>query len=174
MYSSPSREPTEKQDQIAFLRLQSQLKLKGSWESIFEKYGKDIDSDIVDLETGSIVENKGVLENCEVHTFGGTWKEEKPKEESSEDEFGSLLNTPTRKPPVKQPVTTGHRHKRKALNDLSSRRRVMDRTLMAMDRRAYCYSYLHRPLYEEEDDYEDDYPPSPIVYKKRPSDYYFV
>jgi hypothetical protein len=47
-------------EELNFLRFKSQFRLKTSWERIFEKYGREFDSDEVDLMTGEVCNtNKG-------------------------------------------------------------------------------------------------------------------
>jgi hypothetical protein len=41
-------------EELNFRRFKSQFRLKLSWERIFEKYGRDFDSDEIDLQTGEV------------------------------------------------------------------------------------------------------------------------
>ncbi|KAK9450050.1 centromere protein Scm3-domain-containing protein [Limtongia smithiae] len=53
---------------LAEARLQSSNKLKSAWEEIFRKYGRDLsnDTDVVDIITGEIIEDRGHLAGLEV------------------------------------------------------------------------------------------------------------
>lgn len=71
-------------EDIEKLRQESQGRLKGAWEMILDKYSCDHpDSDVVDLVTGEIVEDKGHLRYAPVTVFGRSSGDE--IEESMED-----------------------------------------------------------------------------------------
>jgi hypothetical protein len=65
----PEQPPAE---HLNFLRFKSQFRLKTSWERIFEKYGREFDSDEVDLVTGQVVVDRGYIRNAPIISMGCT------------------------------------------------------------------------------------------------------
>src|SRR5439155_15827271 len=63
--ASPNADASDNSSEFEFqeLRSQNDLRLKSTFEAIFEKYGKDFTGigDEIDLETGEIVVNNGHL-----------------------------------------------------------------------------------------------------------------
>lgn len=99
MFSSPCISNKQHSDKIAFMRLQSQLKLKSSWEQLIEKYAQNFkNSDIIDIQTGKIVVDKGHLRSTEIPQFGGDESDSltESKDESDTDILDTLIN-PERK-----------------------------------------------------------------------------
>ncbi|KND02132.1 uncharacterized protein SPPG_02626 [Spizellomyces punctatus DAOM BR117] len=71
---------------VAHQRLQSQLRLKMAWESIYEKYGQEFhDADEIDLEKEEIVVDKGWVRNHGVHVFGKVFYQSEDAELRSDD-----------------------------------------------------------------------------------------
>ncbi|KAJ3193944.1 hypothetical protein HK101_003792 [Irineochytrium annulatum] len=58
---------------VETLRVQSRERLKRSWESIFERYGKDFEdeADEIDIRTGRLVVDRGFVRGTPTKPFGG-------------------------------------------------------------------------------------------------------
>lgn len=74
------------------LRFKAQFRLKLSFEKIFEKYGKEIESDEIDLNTGEIVVDHGTLSSLDWKPMGANVEEINDEElEYCRDLFDSLV-----------------------------------------------------------------------------------
>lgn len=67
-------------NEMDYLRFKSQFRLKLSFEKIFEKYGREFQSDEIDLETGEIVVDHGVLSNLNWQPLGNNVEDIKDEE----------------------------------------------------------------------------------------------
>ncbi|KAK9722171.1 hypothetical protein K7432_002889 [Basidiobolus ranarum] len=98
------------------LRYFNRCRLKSAFDSIFQKYGRDFEeSDVVDISTGEVIEDKGFLKKTPQRKLGSLFK---PKEEktpftknmfhllepgnSTSTEEETLQETPNKTPLVKE------------------------------------------------------------------------